>query len=243
MRLATEVSSKSGETIDPDIINPFEFDGGEDKEIAAMNIAQTIGTVISAVETSPEILAQVQDVISPIVVFTLEKQLIGDISPPKIARDPTNIIVLDLFDNVYELIDSTTFKLRRISPNLWQIFELTYKALKTHAINWIEGQYNVLVSLSGLTAYTPEIEMIPTLDNFLSYGSDVFKSRADYRNMIVDIYTTVLNSDSLGENDFINGSKLADSILLNLRGHVDDVSGSIRTPVAETHSIRSICKS
>ena len=90
MRLATEVSSKSGETTDPDIINPFEFDGGEDKEIAAMNIAQTIGTVISAVETSPEILAQVQDVISPIVVFTLEKQLIGDISPPKIARDATN---------------------------------------------------------------------------------------------------------------------------------------------------------
>jgi len=43
-----------------------------------MNIAQTIGTVISAVETSPEILAQVQDVIAPIVVFTLEKQLIGD---------------------------------------------------------------------------------------------------------------------------------------------------------------------
>lgn len=43
-----------------------------------MNVAQTIGTVISAVETSPEILAQVQDVIAPIVVFTLEKQLIGN---------------------------------------------------------------------------------------------------------------------------------------------------------------------
>jgi hypothetical protein len=42
-----------------------------------MNVAQTMGTVISAVETSPEILAQVQDVIAPIVVFTLEKQLIG----------------------------------------------------------------------------------------------------------------------------------------------------------------------
>lgn len=78
MRLATEVASKGGETSDPDINNPFEFDGGEDKEIAAMNVAQTIGTVISAVETSPEILAQVQDVIAPIVVFTLEKQLIGN---------------------------------------------------------------------------------------------------------------------------------------------------------------------
>lgn len=64
--------------MDPDLVNPYEFDGGEDKEIAAMNTAQTIGTVISAVETSPEILAQVQDVITPIVVFTLEKQLIGN---------------------------------------------------------------------------------------------------------------------------------------------------------------------
>ena len=87
-------------------------------------------------------------------------------------------------------------------------------------------------------------EMIPTLDNFLSYGSDVFKSRADYRNMIVDIYTTVLNSDNLGEHDFINGSKLADSILLNLRGgHVDDVGVSARALVVATHSVRSTCKS
>jgi len=99
-----------------------------------------------------------------------------------------------------------------------------------------------MVSLLQLVAHTFEIEMIPTLDNFLSYGSDVFKSRADYRNMIVDIYTTVLNSDSLGENDFINGSKLADSILLNLRGHVDDVSGSVRTLGTETDRSNSICK-
>ena len=89
MRLATEVSTKSGETSDAEINNPFEFDGGEDKEIAAMNIAQTIGTVISAVETSPEILAQVQDVIAPIVVFTLEKQLIGNF--PYLKSQATSI--------------------------------------------------------------------------------------------------------------------------------------------------------
>ena len=55
-----------------------------------MNIAQTIGTVISAVETSPEILAQVQDVIAPIVVFTLEKQLIGNSPQPK-YKDINNV--------------------------------------------------------------------------------------------------------------------------------------------------------
>jgi importin-7 len=89
---------------------------------------------------------------------------------------------------------------------------------------------------------SPKLEMIPTLDNFLSYGSDVFKSRGDYRNMIVDIYTTVLSSDNLGENDFINGSKLADSILLNLRGHVDDVCILARILVVEAHTTRSTCK-
>lgn len=94
MRLAAEVASKGGENTDVEIANPFEFDGGEDKEIAAMNIAQTIGTVISAVETSPEILSQVQDVIAPIVVFTLEKQLIGNFPPTSIARGVNNVVGL-----------------------------------------------------------------------------------------------------------------------------------------------------
>jgi len=65
--------------------------------------------------------------------------------------------------------------------------------------------------------------MLPSLDNFLSYGSDVIKSHVDYKQMMVDIYTTSITNDQLGENDRVNGSKLAESILLNLRGAVDDV--------------------
>jgi hypothetical protein len=33
-------------------------------------------------------------------------------------------------------------------------------------------------------------------------------------------------SDNLGEHDRVNGCKLAESLLLNLRGHADDVSGN-----------------
>jgi hypothetical protein len=95
IRLATEVANKSdsdGQDIDIENVS-VDVDGGEDKEIAAMGIAQTIGTVcvhvhlrtpylirfqvVSAVDTSPEILAQVQEVIIPIIVFTLEKELMG----------------------------------------------------------------------------------------------------------------------------------------------------------------------
>ena len=65
--------------------------------------------------------------------------------------------------------------------------------------------------------------MLPALDNFLSYGKDTFISRPDYVEMILDIYVTAISSDQLGENDRVNGCKLIESLMLNLRGHIDQV--------------------
>ncbi|KAF7299860.1 Importin N-terminal domain-containing protein [Mycena chlorophos] len=159
--------------------------GDDDKTYAAMGVAKTIGTVVTAVDSSQEILAQVQEVIIPIIIYTLEHK------------------ALDLFDNMYELVDSLTFKLRAISPNLWPVFELTYKLFKSDAVDFLE-------------------EMLPSLDNFISYGSDVIKARGEYQQMLLDIFTTAMTAEQLGENDRINGCKLAESILLNLRGAVDN---------------------
>lgn len=158
---------------------------GEDKVFAAMGVAKTITTVVASVDSSPEILAQVQEVVIPIIILTLENK------------------VLDLLDNMYELVDSLTFKLRAIAPNMWPVFEITYKLFKSDAVDFLD-------------------EMLPSLDNFVSFGSDVFKARADYRQMALDIYTTSVTSEHLGENDAVNGCKLAESLLLNLRGHIDE---------------------
>jgi hypothetical protein len=65
--------------------------------------------------------------------------------------------------------------------------------------------------------------MLPALDNFVSYGNDVFNARADYRQMVLDIYLTAMAANELGEQDRVNACKLAESMLLNLRGHIDDV--------------------
>jgi importin-7 len=64
--------------------------------------------------------------------------------------------------------------------------------------------------------------MLPSLDNFVSFGAEVIKSRPAYKEMLIDIYTTSLSSNHLGENDRVEGCKLAESVLLNLRGHVDE---------------------
>ncbi|KAJ7069358.1 armadillo-type protein [Mycena amicta] len=185
--LATEENAELGD-VSFDSLNNMD----DDKTYAAMGVAKTIGTVVTAVDSSQEILAQVQEVIIPIILFTLEHKF------------------LDLFDNMYELVDSLTFKLRAISPNLWPVFELTYKLFKSDAVDFLE-------------------EMLPSLDNFVSYGSDVIKAHPEYQQMLLDIYTTAMSAEQLGENDRINGCKLAESILLNLRGSVDNALQPIIT--------------
>jgi hypothetical protein len=65
--------------------------------------------------------------------------------------------------------------------------------------------------------------MLPSLINFVMFGSDFIKTRVDYRQMFVDIYTTSITNDQLGENDRLNGAKLIESVLLNLRGSLDEV--------------------
>ncbi|EMD40235.1 hypothetical protein CERSUDRAFT_112428 [Gelatoporia subvermispora B] len=185
-RLAREsIAQDETDGREVDIDTLMENDTGEDKTFAAMGVAKTIATVVSSVDSSPEILAQLQEIIIPIIVMTLENKM------------------LDLLDNMYDLIDSLTFKLRSISPNMWPVFELTYKLFMSDAIDFLD-------------------EMLPSLDNFVSFGADVFKARPDYRRMLLEIYTTSITSEHLGENDAVNGCKLAESMLLNLRGHVDD---------------------
>ncbi|TFK27591.1 ARM repeat-containing protein [Coprinopsis marcescibilis] len=168
--------------------NNLEFedvvDVNDDKTFAAMGVAKTISTVVDSIDSSNEILAQVQEIIIPILVFTLENKII------------------DLFDNVYELIDSLTFHLKIISPNMWRLYELTYSLFKSDAVDFLE-------------------EMLPSLDNFVSYGTDVIKNNEEYKRMAVDIYTSAIAGEHLGENDRVNGCKLAESVLLNLRGSVD----------------------
>jgi hypothetical protein len=42
--------------------------------------------------------------------------------------------------------------------------------------------------------------MLPSLDNFVSYGSAVVKTRPEYQRMLLDIYQTSIMSEQLGDN-------------------------------------------
>ena len=138
---------------------------------------------------------------------------------------------------MYDLVDALTFNLRAITPAMWRVFELTYKLFKEDAIDFLDGEYSFgscpLASIAKRFPLNPE--MLPSLDNFISYGAGVFKTRPDYKIMILDIYTTAMNSEQLGENDRVNACKLIESFFLNLRGEVDDVR--LKFPSSRAHCL------
>lgn len=166
-----------------------EFDGDidelSDKTMAAMGVLKTIGTLILSLESTPEILQQLENALLPVITYTLEKK------------------ILDLYDEIFEIIDSCTFSSKRVTPTMWGVFELIYRAFKEDGgIDYMEV-------------------MLPPLDNYISYGQDVFVQNGQVQHMMFDIIDTVMKSDRTGEQDRICACKLMESVLLNCRGHVD----------------------
>ncbi|KAK3816011.1 MAG: armadillo-type protein [Benniella sp.] len=155
-----------------------------DKTMAAMGVLKTISTLILSLESTPDVLSQLEVALLPVVTFTLQNA------------------IMDLFDGVFEIIDGFTFSAKSISPNMWGVFELIYKTFKESALDFME-------------------EMMPSLDNYLSYGKELFCTNENAQHSVYDIIDTVMTSDRLGENDRVQACKLAESFLLNCRGHVD----------------------
>ncbi|KAF9202029.1 hypothetical protein BGZ49_007782 [Haplosporangium sp. Z 27] len=179
-----------------DDLTDVAIDEASDKTMAAMGVLKTMGTLIISLESTPEVLNQLEIALLPVIQFTLQNAII------------------DLFDGVFEIIDSCTFSGKAISANMWGVFELIYKTFKESALDFIE-------------------EMLPSLENYVMYGKDVVSTNENVGHSIYDIIETVMKSDRLGENDRVSACKLAECLLLNCRGHVDKYVAPILTLVFE----------
>lgn len=110
---------------------------------------------------------------------------------------------VELFDDCLELTDTLTYFQKKVSPAMWHIFTLIYKSFKGAGIDYLS-------------------EMLPTIDNCVSYGVEVVQQSSEYKSMLVDIFLTAMTSDQLGITDQVAACKLADVILLLLKGGVDE---------------------
>lgn len=157
----------------------------DDKSITALGVLQTIGTLILTLESTPEVLVHLEIILMPVITITLEHKL------------------YDLYNEVFEIIDSCTFSAKTISPTMWQAFELIHRTFKSGAELYLE-------------------DMLPALENFVNYGYQNLLQNRQYLDAMVDMVRTIFRDEKVGGVDRICGCKLAEILMLNLRDGIDD---------------------
>lgn len=156
----------------------------DDKSITALGVLQTIGTLILTLESTPDVLLHMESILMPVIQVTLENKL------------------YDLYNEVFEIIDSCTFAAKSISPTMWQAFELIHSTFKAGAELYLE-------------------DMLPALDNFVQYGSQHLVSTPPYLEAMFSMVQDMFADEKVGGVDRICACKLAEGMMLSLRGHID----------------------
>ncbi|KAL0265089.1 Nonsense-mediated mRNA decay protein 5 [Diplodia seriata] len=181
LRIVRELLERNQQKDDEDTFGDYL----DDKSITALGVLQTIGTLILTLESTPELLLHLETILMPVISITLENKL------------------YDLYNEVFEIIDSCTFAAKSISPTMWQAFELIHRTFKAGAELYLE-------------------DMLPALENFVTYGYEALIVQRPYLEAIIDMIRTIFKDDKVGGVDRICGCKLAEILMLTLRGHIDD---------------------
>ena len=180
LRIVRELLEKNSSKEEDDTYGDFL----DDKSITALGVLQTIGTLILTLEATPDVLMHLETILMPVIQITLENKL------------------YDLYNEVFEIIDSCTFSAKAISPTMWQSFALMHKAFKAGAELYLE-------------------DMLPALDNFIAYGAEVMVQNPAYIDVLASMVEDIFQDEKVGGMDRICGCKLAESTMLHLRGQID----------------------
>lgn len=137
----------------------------------------------------------------------------------------TRLEPIDLFDEVFEILDSLSFFQKKISPCMWPLFEATYHSFKNGALDYFSGT-SALPSGDPCKAEicSHAVEMFGCIDNFITFGHGTIAVNPEYQRMLIEMFTIVMTSPALGADDRVTACKLGEGILLHLRGQIDAVS-------------------
>lgn len=180
LRIIRELLENNGNRDDDEDFGDFL----DDKSITALGVLQTIGTLILTLESTPDVLLHIEGVLMPVIQITLENKL------------------FDLYNEVFEIIDSCTFSAKQISPTMWQAFELIHTTFKSGAELYLE-------------------DMLPALDNFVQFGATDLMQKPEYVDALASMVSDMFTDAKVGGVDRICACKLAEAMMLSLRGHID----------------------
>ncbi len=112
----------------------------------------------------------------------------------------------DLYNEIFEIIDSCTFAAKAISPTMWCAFELIHATFKSGAELYLE-------------------DMLPALDNFVQFGVPQLVQKPEYVAALYSMVDDMFVDGKVGGVDRICACKLAEAMMLSLPGSIDSCVG------------------
>ncbi|KAI8912786.1 armadillo-type protein [Gorgonomyces haynaldii] len=164
----------------------FDFAEAEDKTMAAMGVLKTMSSLILSVEGSPQIVLELQIVVYPAVSFVLQNA------------------ILDLFEETFEIIETSLFCAKSVSPCMWRLFPLIYKTFSEDATEYLD-------------------EMLPSLENYISMGRKGFEETPQMIETFMSMIHTLMDpaKTDVRESDRIRACLLMQALCHYLQGLID----------------------
>ncbi|CAH2350487.1 nonsense-mediated mRNA decay protein 5 [[Candida] railenensis] len=193
MRLCQEVNESTKEMEESGGIDYDASDDSSEKIMAAIGLLNTMITVLLSFENSQSILVKLEEVYYPIIEYVIVNK------------------IDDLFAEIGELIENSTFLLRSISPTMWRVFKLLSQSFHH------DGNPAALNGGGIALLYTEEL--IPSLNNFLIYGQADLLENDEIINGFFGIFMAIVDGDEeqVDFNDISFACELGQNFILTLR--------------------------
>ncbi|KAM0754334.1 ARM repeat-containing protein [Meredithblackwellia eburnea MCA 4105] len=148
------------------------------------------------------ILKTVESLVSSLAKNPVSLARVEELIAPALLYTVQNNLV-ELYDETFEILDSLTFYSKSIGSSLWPLFEAAHQSFKSGGPDYYQ-------------------EMFPFFDNVVAFGGDYLATNAHYRGLVVDLFSSAMTATELGAADRCTACKLGESMLLNMRGNIDE---------------------
>lgn len=105
---------------------------------------------------------------------------------------------------------------------MWQAFELMHTAFKAGAELYLEG---TSADAHDRLQANSRVDMLPAFENYIQFGAPYMAQNPACIEAVVDMIKSIFEEKKGGGVDRICGCKLAEALMLSLRGHVDEYIG------------------
>lgn len=172
--------------------------GGEGEDLdglilKAISCLETLGTILISIHGVPDLFREIGITLAGIFGKILSE----------VCSDNGEVFN-DYLEEVLSLVQLITFWTRPTPPEYWPLFPLLCKVFEHCGSEYMS-------------------DLLAPLDNFISFGTDVFLSNPANMEMIYSMCTAVISDDNADELESLKACQLAESVFHHCKGESTDI--------------------